>query len=62
MRVALDIALIGGFLIVDFLFFHDLLKPGEAITPPQYLTGLLSVFVFVVSAQSLFRRMTAGER
>jgi hypothetical protein len=53
MRRTVDIALILGFLAVDFFFFHDLLKPGEVTTVPQYMTGFLSVVVFAVCAQSL---------
>jgi hypothetical protein len=53
MRRTLDTSLILGFLAVDFLFFHDLLKPGEVTTLPQYMTGFLSVIVFAVCAQSL---------
>ena len=48
-----SIALILGFLFVDFLFFHDILKPGETISLAQYLTGLLSIPVFVISIRSL---------
>jgi hypothetical protein len=36
----MDVALIAGFLVVDFLFFHDLFKRGEATTVPQYMTGV----------------------
>lgn len=53
MRRVLDIGLIVGFLAVDFLFFHDILKPGEAPTPAQYMTGLLSIFVVAICGQSL---------
>jgi hypothetical protein len=53
MRRALDISLILGFLAVDFLFFHDLLKAGEVTTLPQYMTGLLSILVFAMCGQSL---------
>jgi hypothetical protein len=55
MRRALDISLIVGFLAVDFLFFHDVLKAGETTTPAQYLTGVLSLAVFAVCGQSLLR-------
>jgi hypothetical protein len=55
MRRALDVALIGGFLAVDFLFFHDLFKTGEVTTLPQYMTGLLSILVFAICAQSLLK-------
>jgi hypothetical protein len=55
MRRALDVALIGSFLAVDFLFFHDLFKTGEVTTLPQYMTGLLSILVFAICAQSLLK-------
>ena len=50
MKKGLAVVLIVGFLLVDFLFFHDVLKAGETVTFPQYLTGLLSVPVIVLSA------------
>jgi hypothetical protein len=53
MRRALDISLILGFLALDFLFFHDLLKAGEVTTIPQYMTGMLSILVFAICGQSL---------
>ena len=59
MRRTLDIVLIGGFLAVDFLFFHDILKAGEITTLPQYLTGLLSLPVLFISARSLLRQPAA---
>jgi hypothetical protein len=52
---ALAVALIVGFLLVDFLFFHDIFKAGEAVTFAQYLTGVLSIPVLVVSALYLLR-------
>ena len=55
MKKALALALIVGFLLVDFLFFHDILKPGEVITLPQYLTGLLSVPVILIAGLYLIR-------
>jgi hypothetical protein len=55
MRRTPAVVLILGFLAVDFLFFHDLLKPGEVTTLPQYMTGFLSVLVFAVCAQSLLK-------
>ncbi len=55
MKKALYIALIIGFLAVDFLFFHDFMKAGEIITVPQYLTGLLSIPVLIIAAQSLLK-------
>lgn len=56
MRKIIGIILILGFLAVDFFFFHDFFKAGEAATLPQYLTGLLSVPVFVISIQSLLKK------
>lgn len=49
------LVLILGFLFVDFLFFHDLLKPGEVTTLSQYMTGVLSILVIAVCAQSLLK-------
>jgi hypothetical protein len=54
-KKALAVALILGFLLVDFLFFHDIFKVGEAVTFAQYLTGALSIPVLVVSALYLLR-------
>jgi hypothetical protein len=48
-KKALAIVVIVGFMMVDFLFFHDSLKPGEVVTFPQLLTGLLSIPVMVVA-------------
>jgi hypothetical protein len=53
MRKLISIVLIVGFIVVDFLFFHDILKPGEKITAPQYLTGALSILVITLAIQSL---------
>jgi len=58
MRRALDLGLIVGFLAVDFLFFHDLFKPGEVTTLPQYMTGLLSVAVLAICGQSLLKSVS----
>ena len=55
MKKALAVTLIVGFLVVDFLFFHDILKPGEVITFPEYLTGLLSIPVILIAAGYLLR-------
>jgi len=55
MKKALALALILGFLFVDFLFFHDVLKPGEVVTFPQYLTRVLSIPVVLISAYFLLR-------
>jgi hypothetical protein len=59
-KKALAIVLIVGFLMVDFLFFHDILKPGEVVTFPQFLTGLLSIPVMVVAVLYLLGRTPAS--
>ena len=53
MRKTAYVVLILGFLVVDFLMFHDILRPGERTTGTEYLTGFLSVLVFAVSLQGL---------
>jgi hypothetical protein len=55
MKKALAIALIVGFLFVDFLFFHDVFKAGEVVTFSQYLTGVLSIPVVIISTLFLLR-------
>jgi hypothetical protein len=55
LKKGLAVVLIVGFSLVDFLFFHDVLKAGETITFAQYLTGLLSVPVIVLSVLFLVR-------
>lgn len=54
-RRALDVVLIMGFLAVDLFFFHDVFKPGEVTSLPQYMTGGLSIVVFAVCTQSLLK-------
>ncbi|HSX47383.1 MAG TPA: hypothetical protein VLF63_01270 [Patescibacteria group bacterium] len=56
MSKILSIVLIIGFLFIDMLFFHDIFKPGEVITLPQYLTGILSIPVIYISIQSLINQ------
>jgi hypothetical protein len=55
MKKTTALLMIIGFLAVDFLFFHDIFKSGESITIAQYLTGLLSIPVLVLAAQSLLK-------
>ena len=55
MRRALDVGLIVGFLAVDFLFFHDVMKAREVTSLPQYMTGLLSIAVLAICGQSLLK-------
>ena len=55
MRKILDVVLIVGFLTVDLFFFHDILKPGESTSLPQYMTGVLSIAVFAICARSLLK-------
>lgn len=53
MNKVIDVVLTLGFIGVDFFFFHDIFKPGELTTLPQYLTGLLSIVVILRSGYSL---------
>ena len=55
MKKALAVVLIVGFVFVDFLFFHDIFKTGETATVAQYLTGVLSIPVLILSAQFLLQ-------
>lgn len=56
MRKIIDVILILGFLFVDLLFFHDIFKVGEVTTLPQYLTGILSIIVIILSLRSLLKK------
>lgn len=56
------VSLILGFLFVDFLFFHDILKPGESTSFAQYLTGVLSVPAVLLAAHELFQAKARGRR
>jgi hypothetical protein len=55
MRKLINIVLILGFLFVDLIFFHDVFKAGEITSLGQYLTGILSIPVIVISIQSLLK-------
>jgi hypothetical protein len=55
MKKLIYATLIVGFLFVDLLFFHDIFKPGETTSLAQYLTGILSLPVFAISAQELLK-------
>jgi hypothetical protein len=56
MRKILDVILIAGFLFVDFLLFHDILKIGEGYTVVDYLTGILSIPVIIISVRALLKK------
>ncbi len=56
MRKIIDVILVVGFLVVDLFFFHDIFKASDMPSLAQYLTGILSIPVFVISLQSLFRK------
>ncbi len=55
MKKIIDVVLILGFLFVDFLMWHDLFKVGETHTVVEYLTGILSIMVIIISLQSLLK-------
>jgi hypothetical protein len=54
MRKGIYVLLILGFLFVDFIFFHDVFKPGETTSLGQWLTGILSIPIFIILTMSLF--------
>lgn len=56
-RIALALFILG-FLFVDFIFFHDIFKPGETTSVGQLLTGILSIPVLIVSTHTLLKRNT----
>ncbi|HUC95789.1 MAG TPA: hypothetical protein VMR76_02405 [Candidatus Saccharimonadia bacterium] len=53
MKKLVYIVLILGFLFVDLIFFHDVFKQGETTSVGQWLTGILSIPVIVISIQSM---------
>ena len=53
MKRLIYLVLILGFLFVDLIFFHDVFKPGETTSVGQWLTGLLSIPVIIISLLSL---------
>ena len=53
MKKLFSLELMLGFLFVDFLFFHDVFKPGEITSFSQYLTGVLSIPVIIISLKNL---------
>jgi hypothetical protein len=55
MTKLISIILILGFLFVDFIFFHDVFKPGETTSIGQWLTGILSIPVIIISIQYLLK-------
>jgi hypothetical protein len=55
MGTAIHIILVVGFLAVDFLLFHDALKPGEIISPVEWLVGGLSLLLFASSSAALVK-------
>lgn len=57
MNKVINYILIIGFLTVDFLFFHDILKPGENITIAQYLTGALSLLVIFYTIKTFPKKI-----
>lgn len=52
MTFAINIVLIVGSVILDWLRFHDILKP-EPPTAADWLSGLLSLLVFYVATRSI---------
>ncbi len=55
MKKTIDIILILGFLLVDWLMFHNLFKGGERYTMTEFLTGILSLLVIYKSSRALLK-------
>jgi hypothetical protein len=55
MQRALFAALILSFMAIDWLMFHDLLKPGERFTAVQFMTGAVSVPTMAILVRDLVR-------
>lgn len=52
----IDVILVAGFVLVDWLIFHDVFKDGQTYTTTEWLTGALSLFVFAGSLSRLLNR------
>lgn len=59
MSYAVNIILIVGFIILDWLRFHDIFKP-EIPTAADWLTGALSLLVFYVAAKGVLKLTRSG--
>lgn len=55
MTNAINVVLIIGFIVLDWLRFHDIFKP-EVPTAADWLTGLLSLLVFYVAVKPLLTK------
>jgi len=65
MKSALRLAIVAGFLLIDALLFHDVLKPGEHFTAVEYMTGVASLATIALLSADLladFRAQLAGGR
>jgi hypothetical protein len=51
-----DVVLVAGFVLVDWLIFHDAFKAGQSYTTTEILTGVLSLFVFLGSLSRLLNK------
>jgi hypothetical protein len=56
LRKTISAVLVVGFLAVDWLLFHDGFKAGETHTTTEYLTGILSILVFVAVGRDLVKK------
>lgn len=52
----LTIGIILALILVDFLIFHDFLKASEHYTLTEYLTGIVSLFVFFLLGNFLIKK------
>ena len=62
MNYAINFMLVAGFIVLDWLRFHDIFKP-EKPTAADWLTGALSLLVFYVAAKGILisHRLSGGE-
>jgi hypothetical protein len=47
--------LLLSFLAIDWLTFHDVLKPAEDFTPVQYLMGVVSIPTMALLLRDLLK-------
>lgn len=59
MRKVLIGIIILTFIAIDWLIFHDILKPGEKYTVVQYLTGMVSIPTVILLFLDIFKKDNA---
>lgn len=49
------IVIILTLLIIDWLIFHDIVKPEESYTITEFLTGIVSIPIIIIFIKSFFK-------